>query len=163
MPRSSCFVAWGFTRIRPPHPATNCKADLYNSRRICSKQVRTVLSRARVSNQLRTMSTIPLMLAASAAAAVAADLTYYDVAGSPGLQGTAFPSSSKLSPFDRFPKSAQGVVSESVWSLSRDSAGLFFMFETNSKSFVTNITYLYSDTEMWHFPSTGVAGMDLYR
>jgi len=108
------------------------------------------------------MFTSALLAAASATAAFGVSYDYYDVGTSAGLHGSPFPPSRKQSPFDRFPSTAKGVVRDAVWDLSKDSAGLFFMFETNASSFVSNITYLYSDTTMWHFPSTGVAGMDLY-
>ena len=36
------------------------------------------------------------------------------------------------------------------------------MFETNTTTMSLNVTYLYDGCEMYHFPTSGVCGMDLY-
>lgn len=79
------------------------------------------------------------------------------------IAGRGFAASELGSPYDRLPAKAEGVVRDAVWTLSRMSAGLHIDFETNSTSISTNITYRYEDTTMWHFASTGVAGIDVYR
>lgn len=63
--------------------------------------------------------------------------------------------------YERLPKTAEGVVREAVWQLSRQSAGLSIHFISNSP----NITVKYKvkgDIAFNHMPATGVSGVDLY-
>jgi hypothetical protein len=39
---------------------------------------------------------------------------------------------------------------------------MYLSFASNTTQLTVNITYVYNSFQMWHFPSTGVAGMDLY-
>jgi hypothetical protein len=84
------------------------------------------------------------------------------VDGLPLLQGTGFSASVKAHAYDRLPAAAQHTTRGVVWSLSRDAAGLFLQFVSNASSLAVNVTYIYDEMTMWHFPSTGVAGLDLY-
>ena len=93
---------------------------------------------------------------------MASDVKFVDVLDI-CLAGRGFDSSVLDSPYDRLPGAAQGVVRDAVWTLSRMSAGMHVDFRTDSASVATKIAYRYSTTTMWHFASTGVAGMDLYR
>lgn len=64
--------------------------------------------------------------------------------------------------YNRLPLRAQGKVSDKVWSLSRESAGLSVCFKTNA----TDIQVRYKVTgahSMPHMPATGISGVDLYR
>ena len=64
--------------------------------------------------------------------------------------------------YTRLPESAGRVVREAVWSLSRNSAGLYLQFTTDSPE----ITVQYEVTEahaMPHMPATGMSGVDLYN
>lgn len=79
-----------------------------------------------------------------------------------GIHGQGFPPSSLASPYDRLPAAAQSVVREAVWSLSTNSAGLFLQFVSNTSAVAVNVTYTSASFSMWHFPSTGVSGLDLY-
>jgi len=78
----------------------------------------------------------------------------------PFIFGKAF--NDTKSYYDRLPSDREGVVTDAVWSLSRDSAGMYASFETNTTTMSLNVTYLNEDCEMYHFPTTGVCGMDLY-
>ena len=64
--------------------------------------------------------------------------------------------------YDRLPADRQHNVTDAVWSLSRDTAGMYASFETNTTTMSLNVTYLYDGCEMYHFPTSGVCGMDLY-
>ena len=78
----------------------------------------------------------------------------------PFVRGRAFSDTSAF--YNRFPASAEGVVPDSVWGLSEDPAGLYLQFMTNTTSLLVNYTLGSSSLDMWHFPSTGVSGIDLY-
>ena len=65
------------------------------------------------------------------------------------------------SPYDRFPASAEKALRPAVWNLSRNSAGQYIGFTTNSSSVVVRYVVKGSQS-MPHMPSTGVAGVDLY-
>ena len=61
----------------------------------------------------------------------------------------------------RLPDKAHGVVRDAVWTLSRNSAGLSVVFRTDA----SDIQVRYKVTGglgMWHMPSSGVSGVDLY-
>src|SRR5882757_10036291 len=63
--------------------------------------------------------------------------------------------------FDRLPVRAERSVSPKVWELSHNSAGLYIGFRTNA----ANIAVRYAvkgNLSMYHMPSTGVSGIDLY-
>jgi hypothetical protein len=64
--------------------------------------------------------------------------------------------------FSRLPLRAQSVVSEHVWALSQDAAGLAVHFKTDAAE--VKIRYAVSNAiSMEHMPSTGVSGIDLYQ
>ena len=91
--------------------------------------------------------------------------TYTWVDARPFLRGTGFGASEKGAYFDRLPAAAQNTTRSVVWSLSRDSAGMYLAFTANPSvaEIAINLTYVYDGANtMWHFPSTGVAGVDLY-
>lgn len=79
-----------------------------------------------------------------------------------GVEGRILPDQPRLRWFDRLPSSADGKVTPSVWSLSRDSAGMVAHFKTDSPSI--HVHYLLSKDRlgMPHMPATGVSGVDLY-
>ena len=64
--------------------------------------------------------------------------------------------------YSRLPASAEKTTRPSIWGLSNDPAGLFLQFKTNSTSVSVNYTLGSSAISMYHFPSTGVSGLDLY-
>lgn len=65
------------------------------------------------------------------------------------------------SEYDRFPAAAEKTVRPAVWNLSRNSAGEYIGFTTNSKTVVVQFA-VKGNRSMPHMPSTGVAGVDLY-
>ena len=64
--------------------------------------------------------------------------------------------------YSRLPASAENSTRPSIWGLSNDPAGTFLQFSTNSSNIWLNYTLGSSAISMWHFPSTGVSGADLY-
>ncbi len=63
--------------------------------------------------------------------------------------------------YHRLTPRAEGVVRPAVWSLSKQSAGLSICFHTNAPSI--KVRYKVSGgLSMFHMPSTGVSGLDLY-
>jgi lysophospholipase L1-like esterase len=66
------------------------------------------------------------------------------------------------SPFDRLPARAKGKVPDSVWGLSKHSAGLCVRFRTDSPSIYLKMDLLSNNLAMPHMPATGVSGFDLY-
>ena len=64
--------------------------------------------------------------------------------------------------FVRLPDRAHGVVSENVWNLSRNSAGLALHFYSNASQIRVRYTVA-GGYSMPHMPATGVSGVDLYR
>ncbi|MFN7576706.1 MAG: SGNH/GDSL hydrolase family protein, partial [Planctomycetota bacterium] len=64
--------------------------------------------------------------------------------------------------FDRLPASAQGKVTDAVWKLSRDSAGMLVRFRSDSPELHVRYRLLNGDLAMPHMPATGVSGVDLY-
>lgn len=77
----------------------------------------------------------------------------------PYVHGSGFPASEKSHFYDRLPAGAEHTTRAEVWSLSRDTAGMYAQFLSNASSLAVNVTYLYSTMYSWHFPSTGMAGM----
>lgn len=64
--------------------------------------------------------------------------------------------------YTRLPPAAKEDVREIIWGLSTMPAGQFIQFTTDATCIFVNYTIGSEYTAMWHFPSTGVAGMDLY-
>lgn len=65
------------------------------------------------------------------------------------------------STYYRLPDKAKDIVRSPVWGLSRNSAGLSIVFRSNA----SNITVRYQvtgDYSMYHMPSTGTSGIDMY-
>lgn len=82
------------------------------------------------------------------------------VADFPVIDGRGW-HSGLASPYDRFPSSAEKTIRPVVWNLSRNTAGEYFGFKTNSKTVI--IQYVVKGNQsMPHMPATGVAGLDLY-
>lgn len=79
-----------------------------------------------------------------------------------GVEGRAFAASERLRWFDRLPASAQGVVTDKVWELSRDSAGMMVRFLTDAPAIWAD--YLLRRTHVPGSNQTAIAasGLDLY-
>jgi len=64
--------------------------------------------------------------------------------------------------YDRLPADAEGVVSEAVWWLGQNTAGMSIRFRTTADQIEVKWTLLSSALDMPHMPATGVSGVDLY-
>lgn len=69
---------------------------------------------------------------------------------------------SELNPtYVRLPEHARAKVRKQVWNLGRNSAGLSLVFRSNAPEII--VRYGVSGAkEMFHMPSTGVSGVDMY-
>jgi len=79
-----------------------------------------------------------------------------------GIEGRILPGQERDRWFDRLPSSAQGKVTDAVWNLSRDSAGMMVRFKTDSTSISVHYKLRKPTLGMPHMPATGVSGVDLY-
>lgn len=79
-----------------------------------------------------------------------------------GIEGRILPGQERDRWFDRLPNSAQGKVTDAVWNLSRDSAGMMVRFKTDSTSISVHYKLRKPTLGMPHMPATGVSGVDLY-
>ena len=92
-------------------------------------------------------------------AAADAAFRWFDPTETASVHGQGWPE--LRSTYFRLPDKAHGVVRDAVWTLSRNSAGLSLVFRTDA----SEIRVRYKVTgglAMWHMPSTGVSGVDLY-
>lgn len=89
------------------------------------------------------------------------NLDWYDVR-SWGVEGRILPDQERKQWYDRLPSSAQGKVTDNVWNLSRDSAGMMVRFKTSSKAISVHYKLKKAQLGMPHMPATGVSGIDLY-
>lgn len=87
------------------------------------------------------------------------ELLWYDVKPL-GLEGQGWPEVAH--PFDRLPARAEGIVTDAVWSLSRNSAGLAVRFVCDSPTIAARWSLQVNRLAMNHMPATGVSGLDLY-
>jgi len=79
-----------------------------------------------------------------------------------GVEGQGWPADALASRYDRLPAKAERIVRSQVWSLSRDSAGLLFRFNTDATEI--GIRYQIGEERLAlpHMPATGASGIDLY-
>ena len=111
------------------------------------------------------MKRLLLLLATVAASVVAtAQTRWHDPvkAGYNVIQNQAYSDEIGKS-YVRFPDRAKDVIPSAVWGLSRNSAGLYISFYTNSPSIEVKYTTTSKSYAMPHMPSTGVSGVDMYR
>jgi hypothetical protein len=88
-------------------------------------------------------------------------LAWYDVT-TWGVEGRILPDQERKVWFDRLPAAADGAVTPSVWSLSRDSAGMMVRFKTDASAIHVHYKLRKANLAMPHMPATGVSGVDLY-
>ena len=93
--------------------------------------------------------------------AAAEDLAWHDIT-TWGVEGREFIDEPRLSWFDRFPAAAEKTVTENVWKLSRDSAGMMVRFKTDATAIHVHYKLTKALLAMPHMPATGVSGVDLY-
>lgn len=79
-----------------------------------------------------------------------------------GVEGRILPDQERKRWFDRLPASAEGKVTEKVWNLSRDSAGMMVRFKTDATAISVHYKLSKATIGMPHMPATGVSGVDLY-
>lgn len=78
------------------------------------------------------------------------------------IEGQAWPEEVK-DPYDRLPAKAQGEVSDVVYHLGSQSAGLMIRFRSNAEEIL--VRYGVKNQGVFsldHMPATGVSGLDLY-
>jgi hypothetical protein len=79
-----------------------------------------------------------------------------------GVEGRLWGSQERKRWFDRLPAKAEGKVTDAVWNLSRDSAGMMVRFRTDAESIHARYEVSKTSLGMPHMPATGVSGLDLY-
>ncbi|MEP6755825.1 MAG: SGNH/GDSL hydrolase family protein [Chthonomonadales bacterium] len=77
-----------------------------------------------------------------------------------GLEGKGWLDTERF--YDRFPARAKSMVPDNVWNLSRQSAGMYVRFRTDSPNIKLRMDLLSSSLALPHMPATGVSGFDLY-
>lgn len=65
-------------------------------------------------------------------------------------------------PFDRLPARAEKLVRPEVWTLSRDSSGLYADFTTDAKRLTVRWKLNTEQIAFAHMAATGISGVDLY-
>ena len=79
-----------------------------------------------------------------------------------GLEGRAFAEMERGRWFDRFPSVAEGKVTDAVWRLSRDSAGMMVRFKTDATTIWANYTLRSERMSSPNMTPIGASGIDLY-
>ncbi len=79
-----------------------------------------------------------------------------------GVEGRGWTKDERTRWFQRLPDKAKGKVTDPVWSLSQDSAGMMVRFKTDATAIYTRYKLTKSKVEQPHMPATGVSGLDLY-
>ena len=103
----------------------------------------------------------PPAAAAKAGPTIPADARWHDVT-TWGVEGRGWGDQERRRWFDRFPAKAEGRVTDAVWNLSRDSAGMMARFRTDAREIHARYTLSKPQVGMPHMPATGVSGVDLY-
>ncbi|MEO6002029.1 MAG: SGNH/GDSL hydrolase family protein [Opitutus sp.] len=99
--------------------------------------------------------------APAAAAPVEPALEWNDVT-TWGLEGRAFNDAPRSRWFDRLPASAEGKVTDRVWELSRDSAGMMVRFKTDANRIWADYTLRKENLAGANMTAIGASGLDLY-
>ena len=79
-----------------------------------------------------------------------------------GVEGRAFGDMERGRWFDRFPSTAEGKVTDAVWRLSRDSAGMMVRFKTDATTIWANYTLRSERMAGPNMTAIGASGIDLY-
>lgn len=88
-------------------------------------------------------------------------LTWHDVTKW-GVEGRAWPTAERKRWFDRFPGTAEGKVTDAVWGLSRDSAGMLVRFRTDAPTIWADYTLFRDRLAGANMTAIGASGLDLY-
>jgi hypothetical protein len=84
------------------------------------------------------------------------DVTQWEV------EGRAFGDMERQRWFDRFPAMAEGKVTDAVWRLSHDSAGMMVRFKTDATTLWANYTLRTERLAGANMTAIGASGIDLY-
>jgi hypothetical protein len=79
-----------------------------------------------------------------------------------GVEGRAFGDMERQRWFDRFPSVAEGKVTDAVWRLSRDSAGMMVRFKTDATVIWADYTLRADRLAGANMTAIGASGIDLY-
>ena len=79
-----------------------------------------------------------------------------------GVEGRAFGDMERQRWFDRFPSVAEGKVTDAVWRLSRDSAGMTVRFKTDATLIWADYTLRNDRLAGANMTAIGASGIDLY-
>ena len=99
---------------------------------------------------------------ATRAAEKVTDTTIWRDVSEWGVEGQGWLPADLHSRYDRLPAKAEKIVRPPVWSLSRDSAGIAFRFNTDATTIQIRYTVGDKAIAIPHMPATGVSGVDLY-
>lgn len=91
--------------------------------------------------------------------AAGTDLAWRDIRDF-GVEGRGWNPTQKF--YDRLPAHAQGQVPAPVWELAKRSSGMACRFVTDSAIIAARWKLRFDQLSLWHMPSTGVSGIDLY-
>jgi lysophospholipase L1-like esterase len=86
-------------------------------------------------------------------------LRWFNVEGL-GVEGKGWTETKHF--YDRLPAKAETIVRPPVWNLNKNSAGLSVRFLSNASEIYVRWSLRSPNLAMWHMPSTGVSGVDLY-
>ncbi len=100
-------------------------------------------------------------VAAAKAAAPEPTLDWHDVTQW-GVEGRAWEDAERQRWFDRLPASAEGKVTDKVWGLSRDSAGMMVRFKTDAKAIWAHYVLRSERMAGPNMTAIGASGLDLY-
>lgn len=107
------------------------------------------------------LATMPGAQLLRAADPPAPEIVWHDVSGW-GVEGQGWAPEDLKARYDRLPAKAEKIVRPPVWSLSRNSAGMSFRFNTDAATIQLRHTVASASLGMPHMPATGVSGIDLY-
>ena len=88
-------------------------------------------------------------------------LNWYDVT-TWGVEGRAFADMPRARWFDRLPASAEGKVTDNVWNLSRDSAGMMVRFKSDASRIWADYALMDEKLAGSNMTAIGASGLDLY-
>jgi hypothetical protein len=99
--------------------------------------------------------------AAKTGPTIPGDTRWHDVT-TWGVEGRGWIEQDRNRWFDRLPAKAEGRVTDAVWNLSRDSAGMLARFKTDAREIYARYRLSKPQLALPHMPATGVSGLDLY-
>ncbi|WP_240963645.1 SGNH/GDSL hydrolase family protein [Luteolibacter luteus] len=79
-----------------------------------------------------------------------------------GVEGRAFGDMERKSWFDRLPARAEGKVTNQVWRLGQDTAGMLVRFKTDAKAIWANYKLREARLAQPNLTAIGASGLDLY-